>query len=144
MSVVDGNDSAPPAMKAGERWLVPVLVALDMSILLKRDGDWDGSVELWQRVAEGRGRIAALACVELAKFYEHRTRLLDSAREMCDQARRLSAGDQDYWGGQLSDGELNHRRGRLARKLAVPAAARVSKVPTPATARPGGRFRQRT
>jgi uncharacterized protein len=117
-------------------------VALDLSILLKRDGDWEGSVELWRRVAEGRGRIAALACVELAKFYEHRARVLDSAREMCDRARQLSEGDQDYWGGQLSDGELSHRRGRLARKLAVPAAAGVSKVP--AAARPGRRFRRRT
>ena len=61
-------------------------VALDLSILLKRDGDWDASVELWRRVADGRGRIAALACIELAKFYEHRARLLESAREMCDRA----------------------------------------------------------
>ncbi len=116
-------------------------VALDLSILLKRDGDWDGSVELWRRVAEGRGRIAALACVELAKFYEHRARLLDSARTMCDRARELSAGDQDYWGGQLSDGELSHRRGRLARKLAVPAVTPGSAEP--AAARPGRRFRRR-
>lgn len=111
-------------------------VALDLSILLKRDGHWDASVELWRRVADGRGRIAALACIELAKFYEHRARLLESAREMCDRASRLSAGDADYWGGQLSDWELNHREGRLRRKLAVPA---VPASPS-ASARPGRRF----
>ena len=59
---------------------------------------------------------------------------------MCDRASRLSAGDADYWGGQLSDWELNHREGRLRRKLAVLA---VPASPS-ASARPGRRFARRT
>ena len=112
-------------------------VALDLSLLLKRDGDWKASVELWQQVAGGRGRTAALACIELAKFYEHRARLLDSAREMCDRAHHLSAGIDHYWGGQLSDWELNHRVVRLERKLAA-------RSPPGTTSYPGRKFTRRT
>ena len=113
-------------------------VALDLSLLLKRGDDWEASIELWRRVAVGRGRIAALACIELAKYYEHRARLLDSARKMCDRARRLSASVDDYWGGQISEWELDHRAGRLERKLAAPYSPRAS------SSYPGRRFARRS
>ena len=108
-------------------------VAFDLSIVCKRHGRWEEAVTLWHQIAGGRGRTAALACIELAKYFEHRVRHLNSARDMCKRVRNLYNGVEHYWGGQISEWEVNYRTLRLNRKLAKIA-------PAPSNSYPGRQF----
>jgi uncharacterized protein len=74
-------------------------------------GNWTRALETWQTSAE-YGHI--YACVELAKYYEHRAKNLDEALNWTARALTLAANplDQLEWME-----ELNHRKERLIRKL---------------------------
>ena len=42
--------------------------AFSLSLIYKRRGDWSKAASIWEKLAEGKGRPAAAACVELAKY----------------------------------------------------------------------------
>ncbi|MGE5251430.1 MAG: ribonuclease H-like domain-containing protein [Bacteroidota bacterium] len=88
-----------------------------LSILQKRRGDLNEATRWWEEAA-GRGHI--YACIELAKYYEHRSR--DTAQAMhWTEAARQQAASQDipayvrrHW---LE--EIEHRLERLKRKAGI-------------------------
>ncbi len=56
-----------------------------LSLTHKRKGDWDSAVTLWREEADDDAHNM-FALEELAKYYEHRTRDLDGARDACRRA----------------------------------------------------------
>ncbi len=56
-----------------------------LSLTHKRKGDWDSAVALW-REESGDDAHNMFALEELAKYYEHRARDLDGARDACRRA----------------------------------------------------------
>jgi hypothetical protein len=56
-----------------------------LSLTHKRKGDWDSAVKLWREEADDEAHNL-FALEELAKYYEHRARDLDGARDTCRRA----------------------------------------------------------
>lgn len=85
------------------------------SFLLKRQGDWDKAIELWEMAAENN---ALYAVEELAKYYEHRSKTLEIAREWTEKGlqiireHHLPAYEHYQW-----QEKLEYRLNRLERKL---------------------------
>lgn len=88
-----------------------------LSILQKRRGDLDRAVRLWEQAAE-KGHI--YAHIELAKYYEHKLRDVQSSIRWARAARSqiensgLPAYVRTYW---LA--EIDRRLARLARKAGL-------------------------
>ena len=80
-----------------------------LALLLKRRGDWEGAVEIWDALVQRPGRHPLYAFVELAKYYEHRRRDLCRAEEL---TRRAIAEHGEEAAGE----DLAHRLERLRRK----------------------------
>ena len=58
-----------------------------LSLTHKRKGDWDSAVTIWNEETDVDDEAHNLfALEELAKYYEHRTRDLDGARDACRRA----------------------------------------------------------
>ncbi len=56
------------------------------SLLLKRGGRWVEAVEVWQALLSRPGKPPLYACVELAKYYEHRSKDLARAEAVVERA----------------------------------------------------------
>ncbi len=87
-----------------------------LSQVYRRNGDWLSAVDLWRKAA-GHGRLDA--CVELAKFYEHRQRDYPEAIRWMETALQ-TAGDARNFPPYLRRqalAELTHRLERLRHKL---------------------------
>lgn len=88
-----------------------------LSILQKRRGDINQAVQLWEEAAR-RGHV--YACIELAKYHEHKTRDVKLSIKWTKTARRevekadLPAYIRKHW---LE--EINHRMARLERKAGL-------------------------
>jgi hypothetical protein len=100
---------------------------LRLAMVEKRRGDWEAAIQLFDRVAAFRG-LRRIACVELAKYYEHVAK--EPREAMRYTMHALSLGDEpDYvsWQGTRPI-DLMHRRRRLLRRMDyVPGAARPAK-----------------
>jgi uncharacterized protein len=85
------------------------------AILRRRQGEWEKAVRLWQTAAE-HGQ--PLACIELAKFYEHRqrnyTEALSWARKALENLERTRLFE--YSRGSL-EREVERRIGRLVQRV---------------------------
>ena len=92
---------------------LPDEVLLFHSMAYKREGNWEGAVELWRRLADSGGSESVTAALELAKHYEHRVK---DARQALNYA--LKAQQSAGPGRRLGDG-LRIRVDRLRRKLAA-------------------------
>lgn len=57
-----------------------------LSFLLKREGRWAEAVEVWQALLERPGKPPLHACVELAKYHEHRSGDLARAEAVVERA----------------------------------------------------------
>jgi len=85
------------------------------SFLLKRKGDWEPALTLWRQAAE---YCALYAFEELAKYYEHHQKDLETARVWTNKALNvlkenvLPAYEYNLW---LE--KFEHRLGRLERRL---------------------------
>ena len=55
------------------------------SLLLKRTGDWQNSLKLWQDLIQSGEKIL-FACEELAKYYEHKKRDYPEAKNYTERA----------------------------------------------------------
>ena len=84
----------------------------------KKLGEWAKAADVWHACLE-TGRFHPLPYIELAKYYEHRTRDLETARRLVRKALSeldvLLALERDHkWFRYLED--LQHRQRRLERK----------------------------
>ncbi len=95
--------------------------AFSLSLIYKRRGDWSKAASIWEKLAEGKGRPAAAACVELAKYFEHRLYDFGRAYFHCMSANGLMSELAFPVGGQLSEWELEHRARRLRRRSCAAA-----------------------
>ncbi len=57
-----------------------------LSFLLKREGRWTEAMEVWQALLERPGKPPLYACVELAKYHEHRSGDLARAEAVVERA----------------------------------------------------------
>lgn len=57
-----------------------------LSLLLKREGRWGEALEVWQALLERPGKPPLYACVELAKYCEHRSGDLVRAEAVVERA----------------------------------------------------------
>ena len=74
---------------------------------LKRQGRWEEAVGYWCSAAENND---FQACIELAKYYEHRERIYKTALQWAQQAARIATEQH------MNLSEINHRLERLAEK----------------------------
>jgi hypothetical protein len=74
---------------------------------LKHQGRWEDAVEYWCSAAENNDY---LACVELAKYYEHRKKTCETALQWAQQAARIAIEQQ------MNLEDINHRLNRLIEK----------------------------
>jgi len=81
------------------------------SLAFKRRGDWSRAVDLWLSLAEQTGREGYEACLELAKYYEHRAKDTQRALDFAHRAGRIGTSSQSR------RDDLKARIGRLQRKL---------------------------
>lgn len=103
--------------------------AFSLSLIHKRHKEWAKALPLWEKLAEGKGRLAAAACVELAKYFEHRLYDFGRAYFHCMSADGLAKELAFPMGGQLSEWALEHRANRLRRRMKVShIAARSSRA----------------
>lgn len=85
------------------------------SFLLKRQDEWQRAVELWEMAAANN---ALYAVEELAKYYEHRAKKLEIAKEWTEkglkiiQEHHMPAYEHFQW-----QDKLQHRLARLDRRL---------------------------
>ena len=91
--------------------------AFSLSLIYKRRGDWSKAAPIWGKLAGGQGRAAAAACVELAKYFEHRLHDFGRAYFYCMSADGVMRELAFPVGGQLSEWELEHRARRLRRRM---------------------------
>ncbi len=85
-----------------------------LALLYRRMGNWEGAIALWRQAAE-KGQV--YACVELAKFYEHRLRDIKEASIWTRTGLDLvAAGKVPAFQRRQMLAELEHRMDRLERK----------------------------
>lgn len=85
------------------------------SFLLKRQNEWDKAIDLWEMAAENN---ALYAVEELAKYYEHRAKRLETAKKWTEKGlqiireHHLPAYEHYQW-----QEKLKYRLVRLERRL---------------------------
>jgi tetratricopeptide (TPR) repeat protein len=91
------------------------LAISELAMLHKKQEQYPDAIRLWE-IAYNNGDLDA--CIELAKYYEHRARELDKARIWTQKALNLLDSDQymPYERTMLSP-DIKHRLNRLIRKL---------------------------
>jgi hypothetical protein len=92
----------------------------DLSLHLKRQGNWTEAVGLWHlAIEEHHGRLYPF--VELAKYYEHRQSDYNAAEQLVLQAMDLvekSSPRRGTWWAEQRLAELEHRLRRIQAKIA--------------------------
>lgn len=83
------------------------------SIAFKRQGNWSRAVELWLSLSEQACREGYEACLELAKYYEHRAKDCQKALDFAHRARRIGTPSRSR------QDSLKARLERLKRKLST-------------------------
>ena len=91
--------------------------AFSLSLIYKRRKEWSKASSIWEKLAEGKGRAGAAACVELAKYFEHHLYEFGRAYFYCMSADNLAKDLSFPMGGQLSEWALEHRAKRLRRRM---------------------------
>lgn len=84
------------------------------SLHLKRSGRWPEAVDIWQFIWE-RSR-SYFGGVELAKYYEHRTRELEEALRIVEELSKLPLRGTPW--AKAAREDLGRRRQRLREKIA--------------------------
>ncbi len=94
-------------------------LAAERARILRLAGRHEDSAAAWQQIADGRGSLAAVAWVQLAKHHEHVRRDPVAALEAADRALAL-AERQTALGRELPrlTHDLARRRARLGRRIA--------------------------
>ena len=79
--------------------------------VMKKQGKWEQAVQYWQYAAENKDPCA---CIELAKYYEHRQKEIDQALYWTNQALLLL--DVGIANDRMTHTQTEHRLARLERK----------------------------
>ncbi len=88
---------------------------IDLAYILKKQNLFDQANELWEMAASW-GDIDA--CIELAKYFEHRNKKLENAIEWTEKALQFVQSDQLMpYQRTLVKPELDHRLNRLLTKI---------------------------
>lgn len=92
---------------------------LALSLEWKKQKHWQKALELWEDIAQrNKGTEAFTACIELAKFFEHKEKNMDKALQYTEKAKQLTKEKMKWL--NLSDGleldEINKRLQRIGRK----------------------------
>jgi len=83
--------------------------------LYRRRGDWDSAIQLWEKSVLEYQQLDA--CIELAKYYEHRQRDPITAMYWTEKALELiESADLIQSAKRSATSEFEHRRDRLYRK----------------------------
>ncbi len=82
-----------------------------LSLLLKREGRWGEALEIWEALLSRPGKPPLYACVELAKYYEHRSEDLARAKAVVERAIA-------EYGERPGNKDLARRLRRLRKKRA--------------------------
>lgn len=86
-----------------------------LSLLYKRRGDWEAALTLWQEAAAS-GQV--FACVELAKYFEHRRREYAEAARWTEAGLAIvTASNFPVFFRSQWNSELTHRLQRLRRLM---------------------------
>ncbi|WP_201713278.1 ribonuclease H-like domain-containing protein [Rossellomorea arthrocnemi] len=90
-----------------------------LALQYKREKQVEKAIELWEGIQEEAPvSIRKSALLELAKLYEHKTKNLQRALEICDQLLTLIENTGDTNKKQATQlGNLNHRKGRIEDKI---------------------------
>ena len=123
-SLVGLGDRAEKALRAALETPIPEELRWQtvhhLSFHLKRQGMWPEAIELWHSaIDENHGRLYPF--VELAKYYEHRAKDLQTAEALVLSAMDLvqvSAARRGRWWTERRLGELEHRLRRVQLKSA--------------------------
>ncbi|MCH9032017.1 MAG: hypothetical protein IIB00_07145 [candidate division Zixibacteria bacterium] len=89
----------------------------------KRARDSALALRIWERLAQGlrRDKVAQLSRIELAKYFEHKTREFERALSYTEEVIRLNAGETIFAKDNMSSNEfteeLLHRSRRLCFKI---------------------------
>ena len=105
------------ALELGLNGELQVLARTHLSLRHKREAAWPEAMELWEAMAEGGGRPAIWALVELAKYHEHRARAFDAAQTWALRALELVDAFDQPLPLTLGRPQLAHRLERLERRL---------------------------
>ena len=85
------------------------------ALLRRRHGDWESAAQLWKRAAE-HGELGA--CIELAKFYEHRARDYSEALNWARRALEILDTTHYFSGSRrAAERDIERRIGRLYRRV---------------------------
>lgn len=85
------------------------------SFLLKRKGDWGTAMKLWEKAADNH---ALYAVEEMAKYYEHNAKDLNTARDWTIKGiTMLNTQYRPAYEFHQWQDSLNHRLSRLERRL---------------------------
>ncbi|MDR3119776.1 MAG: ribonuclease H-like domain-containing protein [Clostridiales bacterium] len=84
--------------------------------LKKRENDYETAIRCWRRLLTFSPVVGLYPYIELAKYFEHKARDPETAKEYADQAQALANGP--VFRDSAAKRELALRRGRLARKIA--------------------------
>jgi TPR repeat protein len=83
--------------------------------IAKRQGDWSQAVDLWERAASENEIIA---CIEIAKYYEHIDQRLEQALNWTSKAlENLAIYPMPHYMVEEFSKQLEHRKNRILRKL---------------------------
>lgn len=88
-----------------------ITILSDLSMLYKSVGKWEKAVSLWWEMKASTAPFHLLPYVELAKYYEHRTKQIARARELVEDALSQIPSHRTREVEQL-----NYRLNRLKRK----------------------------
>lgn len=84
------------------------------ALLRRRTGDWEHAIILWQKAAE-HGELNA--CIELAKYYEHRVRNDLEALSWARKALEILDDTRYFFGSRKStERDIQRRIGRLQKR----------------------------
>lgn len=92
---------------------------LALSFVRKKEKDWEKAVILWEELSVvPKKKIAFEACIELAKYYEHKLQNIDKALHNAEKALLLLEEKRKMWSrdDEKRMDELNRRLARLRRR----------------------------
>jgi uncharacterized protein len=97
------------------------LIQRHLSLLYKKEDNWGKAVAMWKQIAGKSEEI--FPYIELAKFYEHRSKSLQEALAMTEQALEVLGIAESQWEsrrvGRRDADALLHRRKRLKTKIGL-------------------------
>ena len=86
-----------------------------LAMQMKREGNIENAVDLWKTLVQGNACNAMDGCIELAKYYEHRTKEMEKAIETVEYALALEGYDVNRYRDPLMKRleRLKRKKGKM-------------------------------